>query len=276
MTISKTNPFWKACVLSIIALPLLADSQFDQDYQQGDICSMYVQGCCPELDSRLQIGGNYTRVTLQPKGHQSFNGNLGGMQAIYEFRPINWIYGAARFDWREGTTHGSGGERSILYFDAHERLGYTFAYASGRLTLFSGFGYHYLRQELKPKEGDSIRFTYNEFYVPLGLLAGYDVSCWFSGGVDFTWMPQVFPTVSIAPLKGSHWTLKNRINNFYVALPLTFTLTSNGRFQIILNPFYEYWQDGRTTAKTSSGVPLGLPGNSYNFYGVDLNFAYSF
>lgn len=267
--------FWKSCVLSIIAFPLSVSCHFGQDYQ-NDVCPICVQDCCPELDSRVQIGGNYTRVTLKPKGHRIFKGNLGGMQAIYEFRPMNCIYAAARFDWRQGDTHGSGGKRSILYFDAHERLGYTFAYEDARLTLFSGFGYHYLRQKLHPKEGDSIRFTYNEFYVPVGLLASYEANCWFTGGIDFTWMPQVFPTVSIAPLRGTHWTLKNRLNNFYVAMPFTFTLTRNERFQIIVSPFYEHWEDGRTTAKTSNGTPLGLPGNIYNFYGVDLNLAYCF
>jgi hypothetical protein len=42
------------------------------------------------------------------------------------------------------------------------------------------------------------------------------------------------------------------------------------------NPFYEHWQDGHTTAKLSNGTPLGLPGNTYNFYGIELNFSFCF
>lgn len=45
---------------------------------------------------------------------------------------------------------------------------------------------------------------------------------------------------------------------------------------LVVSPFYERWQDGHTTAKTSGGTPLGLHGNTYNFFGVDLNLAYSF
>jgi hypothetical protein len=89
-------------------------------------------------------------------------------------------------------------------------------------------------------------------------------------------MSQVYPTVSIVPLKGARWDLTNKLNNYYVSTPFTFSLSENKRFQIIFNPFYEHWQDGPTTAKLSNGTPLGLPGNTYNFYGADLNFAFSF
>jgi hypothetical protein len=59
-------------------------------------------------------------------------------------------------------------------------------------------------------------------------------------------------------------------------MPFTFTLTHDKRFSLIINPFYEYWQDGRSKAKTPDGVKLNVPGNTYNFGGVDVNFAYSF
>ncbi len=234
--------------------------------------------CEVELNSRLEVGGNYTYVTFQPHGHQSFGGSLGGMQALYEYRPVNRFYGGGKFSWRQGSMDGDAGKRSLLYFDVQERLGYTFASQTKdrRLTLYSGFGYRHHGQKLKPKEGDSLRFNYNEFYFPVGFLTNYCINSWFALGVDFTWMPQVYPTVSIIPIKGVHWTITSTLNNFYVEVPLYFTLTENKRFLIIVNPTYEHWREGHSTAKLSDGTALGLPGNTYNYYGLDINFAYKF
>ncbi len=76
--------------------------------------------------------------------------------------------------------------------------------------------------------------------------------------------------------KGARWILDRTIGNVMVELPATFFFTKNRRYSLIFKPFYEHWADGKSTAKTSSGTPLGLPGNLYNFWGAELNFAYSF
>ena len=230
------------------------------------------------LGSRVQVGGNYTWVSIHPHGHTSLSGNLGGAQGIYEYRPLNDFYGAAALKWKEGKTDGPAGSRSLLYIDAQERLGGTFSWDDDcwRVTLYSGVGYRHYWQKVDPKEGSSIKLRYNEIYIPVGGIADYTVNSWFEVGVEFTWMPQVFPTVTVAPLKGARWIITNQLANFYVALPLTFTLTENKRFSLLINPFYEYWRDGHSTAKTSNGIKLGIPGNTYNFGGVDVNFAYAF
>jgi hypothetical protein len=230
------------------------------------------------LHSRLEIGGNYTYVTLKPHDHQTFTGNLGGIQALYEYRPANRFYGGVEFSWREGDTHSAVGKRSLLYFDVQERFGYTLASAQEafRLTLFSGFAYRYLGETFKPKYRGSLSFGYNEFYFPVGFLSCYRANSVFSFGVDFTWMPQVYTTVSIVPLKGARWVITNRLDNFLVEAPFTFTLTKNNRLLLILKPSYQYWKDGHSTAKLRNGIALGLPGNTYNFYGVDLTLGYSF
>ncbi len=272
----------KTSVLSMAALPQLLFCSTGQEFAAGTKPS---RGSAPvqtvaivEMDSRLQIGGNYTYVTLQPHDHRTFHGSLGGMQATYEYRPTNNFYGGGKFTWRQGKTDGAVGERTLLYIDAHERLGYTYAPEKKDwfVTFFSGFGYRYLGQKLTPDVGQSLRFRYNHFYIPVGLLTNYDIGSCFSIGLNYTWMPQIFPTVTIYPLKGARWILKKTVSNFYAELPLTFNLTNNKRYQLIINPFYEHWQDGRTTAKLSNGTPLGIPGNTYNFYGVELNFAFCF
>lgn len=229
-------------------------------------------------DQNFQIGVNYTYVTLKPHDHTTFHSSLGGMQALYEYRPLNRFYGGAKLTWRQGKPKGSTGTRSLLYFDAQERLGYTFAPENGdwALTLFSGFCFRYLGQHLTPKSGSSLRFKYNEFYVPVGMLTTYEANSWLSVGLNFMWMPQVFSSVSIVPLKGARWVTTNTLGNFYAEMPLNFAVTEDKRFLITFNPFYERWKDGPTTAKSSNGTHLGLPGNTYNFYGAELNFGYCF
>ncbi len=234
--------------------------------------------CIKEWDSCLQIGGNYTHVNFKPKGNPSFRGNLGGAQGLYEFRPVDRFYGAAKLAWKEGNTHGSAGKRSMLYIDTQERVGYTFGYdnSDGRFTLYTGLGYRYNGQKLSPNGGPSLQFRYNEIYVPVGFNLDYSFNSWFCWGIDFTWMAQVYPTVLITSLKGARWSLTDKLANFYVDLPFTFSLTKNRRFLLIVKPFYERWLDGRTTAKTDEGIPLDLPGNTYNYWGVDLNFGFCF
>jgi len=266
------------------------DLFFDDAVISGDVLSFESESSTPttqegntfvpaeELISRLQIGVNYTHVNLKPHGHASFHGNLGGMQGIYEYRPMDGLYGAAKLAWREGDTHGSAGKRSLLYVDAQERLGYTFSFHNEDwlLTLYSGLGYRHFGQKLSPKGEPSIKFRYNEFYIPVGAIADYAVNTWFDVGLGFTWMPQIYPTVEIEPLKGARWIIVNELSNFSIELPLTFSLTPSKRFFLIFNPFYEYWRDGHSTAKLTDGTRLGLPGNTYNFWGADLNFVYSF
>ncbi len=231
-----------------------------------------------EYKSRLEIGGDYTHVNLKPHGNPGFRGNLGGAQGIYEYRPANRFYGAALVSWKEGDTHGSEGKRWLIFVDGQERMGYTFGFKQDHwlLTLYSGLGIRHVGQKFKPKDSSSIRFNYNEFYFPLGFITNYSFGSWFTLGACFAWMPQAFPTVTIHPISGVRWKITNTLNNYHVDVPFDFSLTKNRRLHLILKPFYEYWTDGHTTAKTTTGIPLGLPGNTYNYWGVDLNLGYCF
>jgi hypothetical protein len=225
----------------------------------------------------LQIGGDYTHVNIKPHSHSSFNGSLGGIQAIYEYKPLNHIYGALKCNWRQGNAHGSHANRFLLDIDVQERIGYTFGFDVDKwsLSLFSGFGYRHLGHHLKTM-GSTIRLNYNEFYFPVGLLGEYRFNGLFALGLYGTWMPQVYPNVTITPLKGARWFLTNTFANFLVELPFIFTLMKNKNFIVTVNPSFEHWQDGHSTAKSQQGISLGLPGNTYIFWSVDLNFGYAF
>jgi hypothetical protein len=230
-----------------------------------------------ETVSRLQIGANYTHASIKMLDQFLFHGNLGGAQGSYEYRPWNNFYAGVSTAWKQGKTTSPDATRKLVYIDVHERLGYTFAShcKNWLLSLFTGFGYRHFGHKLV-QPGEVIKFDYNEFYVPLGLASDYFYSSWFAAGLNFTWMPQVYSTVKIVPLSGARWIIKRSVNNFIAELPLTFFVTKNKAFSLVFKPFYEYWQDGESTAVNSAGVPLGLPGNDYNFWGAELNFAFSF
>jgi hypothetical protein len=229
------------------------------------------------LNSHLQIGANYTYASIRTSGEPNTSGSLGGIQALYEFKTPNRIYGGVTFAWREGNTTGDGNSRSILEFDTQERLGYTWGtYEKDFLfSLFSGFGFRHFGEKVSTS-GNSVHFNYNEFYFPVGFLLKGRLNSFISMGLNFEWMPQVYPTVTISPLGGARWILSNELSNFKIELPLIFYASKSHNLSIILQPFFEYWKDGRTSAKTQNGISLDIPENKYLFGGVDLNLCYSF
>lgn len=231
-----------------------------------------------EHRSYVQVGPSYTHASIKIHDQPLFHGNLGGLQGYYEYKPWNNLYAGVKLAWKEGSTKGAHQTRDLLYIDTQERFGYTFASncKRGFLSLFTGLGYRHMFHQLKQHHASSIDFYYNELYIPVGFLADYFPAPWFSLGLNFTWMPQVYPTVKIAPLKGARWILRNQLSNFFVEVPFTFFLTKSQHYFLVFKPFYEYWEDGHTTAKLSNGTPLGLPGNDYNFWGAEFNFGFAF
>jgi hypothetical protein len=226
---------------------------------------------CAGKDSVVYVGANYTYVNIEPKGLASFDGSMGGMQGLYQYRPLNCIYMGVGAHWRYGSNHGNEGKRDLLDADIHERIGYTLACRGLLVTLYSGFGYRHLSHHLKPNSGTPIKLYYNEFYVPLGLLTEWNINPCLCLGLNAVWMPQVYPTVAISRISDARWALRNTYANVNVGLPLTYRCRWMGKWRLVLKPYFEFWQDGSTKSQTSFGEPLGLPKNTYTFWGIDLN-----
>lgn len=230
-----------------------------------------------QLLSHLQFGGSYTWVHISPKGLHSTSGNLGGLQGMYEYKAPKRFYGAAALTWRQGDTKHAG-DRTMCYVDTQERFGYTFGSWLGcwtSCTVFTGFGYRHYGEDVST-HGNTVSFGYDEFYVPLGFLTSNQVNSYFNIGFNFQWMPQVYPTVRISPLKGARWVLTNEIANFRMEMPFSFTVSDSCNCFIVFEPFFEYWQDGKTTAETELGTVLDIPRNTYLFVGANLNIGFSF
>ncbi|QVL57204.1 MAG: hypothetical protein KFB93_07425 [Simkaniaceae bacterium] len=232
---------------------------------------------CPPVH-HFMIGPNYARGYVKPSGFPSFKGNLGGMQGVYEYKPFDFLYAGARLDWRYGKLHAGDGKRTLLDVDVHERLGYTFSFFNKdlSLTLFSGFGYRHLSHDLKLNHRKSIDLRYNHFYVPVGVMTDYTVNSWFSIGANGTWMGQVFSSVALSPIGGTYWKIKKKFKNCLIEMPLTFVVQESRNLSLVLTPFFEFWQDGSTTGRSPSGTSLGLPKNTYIFWGGELSLKASF
>ena len=236
--------------------------------------------CCAPLKenhSFLSIGGTYAYTHFKPQGNPSFHGNLGGVEALYEYKAANKFYGSLKLSWRQGETKASNASRFLVDVTAEERFGYTLGIEDNTWlwTLFTGLGYRFLGHHLK-QPAESLRFNYSEFYVPVGLFTDYYINPCFSMGIHATWMPQIFPTVSITALRGARFATSHEWGNVLVEMPFTFFAGKHKHFFLTISPTFQYWRDGHTTAKTSTGEALGIPRNTYFFWGADLNLGYAF
>lgn len=228
-------------------------------------------------DHRIQIGGNYTYAWITPQDNPTTTGSLGGVIGIYEYRPLESVYAGAAFSYRIGTTTDDVGSRELQDFNPQGRVGYTFADVYNtvdRFTLFSGFGVRYMG-EIVTLGTATLDLNYTTLYIPVGFLLEHSINDDVSIGCNFQWMPQVLPMVRLIPLNGAEWDLTLQLLNFCVEIPITMTLCED-RYTLSINPFFETWRDGESTAETLTGLTLGLPGNTYFFTGVNVNFGFNF
>lgn len=227
-----------------------------------------------DKNSRLRIGGDYSYVHLALTGFPSFNGNLGGAQFSYEYRPSDAVYAVVASSWKQGQLNASNIKGSLLYFDAHEALGYTVSLYNRAInwSFFVGLGYRYFTQKFIVEAGDRLGYRFEFLYIPVGMLFEYEASDYLTLGLDFTWQPQTYPTHA-NPLSGVRWVLQ--LESFYVAVPFEFKLNKSKDFHLVISPFYERWQDV-TKITTPSRKRLKGPSVTYDFAGVDVNLGYSF
>ncbi|MBX7066254.1 MAG: hypothetical protein K1X28_03380 [Parachlamydiales bacterium] len=232
---------------------------------------------CPN-EHRVQVGGNYTYAWVTPAERLTTKGSLGGAQGIYEYRPENWLYAAVAFNYRQGSTDNDISKRKILDFDSQERFGYTYSSTCPfdhkyRIALFAGLGGRYMGENVT-LGNTSVDYNYAHFYVPVGVAMDYEVNCWLNWGLNGQWRPQIYSVVQIQPLDGAWWILPKHIDNIVVDMPITYKY--NDSFSVIVDPYFEWWHDGKSEAFTPTGLKLNLPGNRYYFAGVNVNFGWQF
>lgn len=247
-------------------------------------CATQMPSPCQRRVSWVEIGGNYTYLDFKSDSTK-FTGNLGGAEGHYQYQPLNNLYVGLIGLWRQGntTTSSNNSTRFIIDVETQERVGYTFASRDEKslVTLFTGVGYLYLWNNFNLGTTTTTGFNdlshiHNEFYIPVGFLAEHRYKDFFSFGVNFVWMPQVNSTVTLIPINGAQWILKKEYGNYLVEVPFNFFWGAMRQFSFSAKPFYEYWKHGKSTAMTTSGIPLDIPEETYNYWGAEFNLGYKF
>lgn len=225
------------------------------------------------------IGANYTFMKLSPESIHSFTGNLGGLQTSLEFLPRKFLYEGVNFLWRTGTLSSIASKQiKIEDFDTQLRLGYVNTdYDRLRFIGFTGMGWRYLGENHETPGVEDLHLNYNEIYIPVGVMFDYKIYDCFSFGFNGTWMPEIFSTVNFVPLDNGRWITQSKLANFQLEMPFVGYHTYKGiDFNLEFKPFFQFWQDGKTLAETSTGLDLGLPQNNYYLGGAMLNLGASF
>jgi hypothetical protein len=229
----------------------------------------------------LDVGPTFAYAWVTPENNPTVTGPMGGIEALYQYRPINDIYLGAAASWKMGSLTHDPMNRTVQDVNIQERIGYTTAFRDDTFASFySGVGVRYLPETVS-SGSVSMNFSYAEFYAPVGFLITSEYSSNFSYGLNAEWRPHIFPTVHIQPLGGTWWSLLYRIDNIYVSLPIRYSACGD-RYSGIIAPYFELWHDGASTATTvsTSGSPtdlsLGLPSNTYLFAGVTFSFRAEF
>jgi len=226
--------------------------------------------------SEVEFGGSFAYLRMDAGG-DALQGFLGGAQASYEYKVANSVYGGVAFAFRDGSVSKQEIKRSILDINLQERLGYSFGNTEETwlVSLFSGLGYRHMGETASASDGSSV-LNYNDFYIPVGFLIQGTVHPLVTLGLNAQWQPQVYPTVTTTPLNGARWITICELGSFAAELPIVVSVYKKYHCTVIVKPFVEYWQDGRTTAKTDTGLSLGIPANHYWFVGCDINVGFAF
>lgn len=262
--------------------PLLIGASFLNGYAQNTNCNPSECTEPPKIINECgfyenlytlkgSVGGNYTYMSLSPDDVDSSKGSLGGIQASLEFLPRKFLYQGITFLWRTGTLDSSHGRSTnIEDFDTQVRLGFVnTTFNRLRITGFSGFGWRYISQLLKSPGVSNLALNYNEVYIPVGAMFDYRLCDCLSFGLNGTWMPEIYSTVNFVPLDNGRWITDSKLANFQLEFPFAYYFNYNKvSFTLEGKPFFQFWQDGKTLAETTTGLDLGLPQNSYYLGGI--------
>ena len=231
----------------------------------------------PFSPSWISFGGSYSYAHISPSQLPSDHGWLYGLQMSYQYQIPNKLSFGGYVSWRQGLTECLNSSRFLNVIDVHERIGYCLgSFKKERLAnFFTGFGYRLNAEHVKTPS-ESVHFDYNNFYIPIGFTFSGRVYPVIYFGTSIMWMPQIYPTLNIEPLKGARWSLTYRFANLRLEAPVTFKTNTSSLFSIQLNPYFEYWQNGHTYAKSQLGTKLTVPSNNYLYLGFELNLRYAF
>jgi hypothetical protein len=238
-----------------------------------------------ELDT-WEIGGEEIEDVVEVEDTGVFYGITGA----YTFRgwaplteeesfsgPWNWMlraegrYAQGQVDY-DGATWGgeplaiTGIDDSVT--EARLLIGPDFAVGNALTTLYAGFGYRYLNDDLSEFPGGYERESYYR-YIPVGIAMGRQASeKWMLGAtVEFDWL--------LHGLQRSHLSdvglmdVENDQDSGY-GLRASLRLQSMGRANVIIEPFVRVWCIDKSEIETFDGLAVFEPKNRTAELGIVL------
>ncbi len=222
--------------------------------------------------SKIYLGPQVYSVNTAIRDVSHFHGTLAGASLGYVYTKPNSLYAKAFVSWALGSIRSSGHPSRFLHDETVEgQLGYTWAFKQMQLSPFIGYGFHYLIEHRKKSpEYASLQFSYENYYLPLGITWKYFFYKQCNIGLSISQRYDVSPSVKVSDLKGVSWNLDHTTGT-RVSIPIEGVLESKVQWGFCLEPFWQEYQLGKTKAISSLGEPLGITSQTFHQWGGELS-----
>lgn len=223
--------------------------------------------------SGAYLGIRGSRLGWKTSGPEFF-GYLVGPEVGFDYRQRDNVYVGGRYYMMYDHIASGGCGRGYTDMDMQVRLGFTFG-ETLLFTPYTGLGVNIVeqtKQSIARQPCNKMAIT--SIYVPVGLLATYHPSRYFSIGIDYQFMPQVDTHEKISGYKGVRWELHEQ-EQHSIEIPMQFTF-GRPRFkhlQYRLIPFYRTYRYGSAKFTSSLGGSMDLAAQHAYEWGLRYEFA---
>ena len=211
-----------------------------------------------------------------------FRGTVRGIQGNLEYRKPYAVYVAANVDWIMGAVKAQQDmSRYIHDLKSTIRLGFTVPLYYSRgvfLTLYSGFGFDYNIQHIRPDNVlGSEKYYYYQYFIPAGFSFEARPFSYFGFGLNLEWDPQINSRVKLDGQPGIKWDLYNK-SGYIIEVPFNFFIASSKltTFSISIIPYLRRNVEGKLSALLSNGSKYELPKQTFKYWGGRLGFTFIF
>ncbi len=206
-----------------------------------------------------------------------FHGSLWGAVIGYQYMKPQGLYFRLEADWAAGRMRSHGNPSRYLHDENVEGVfGYAWQMKKWRVIPYIGYAFHYLIESREATaEYTPAKFKYQTYNLPVGFWTSYAWNPHWELGIKAQWAYNIDPAVAISQLSGALWTLDHK-QGVRVDLPLQFSFGDRVRGVLRLNPFYQWYQLGASSATSSSGTSLGITTQTWTYWGGLFSFGCQF
>jgi hypothetical protein len=236
-------------------------------------------------DIHLNVGPLFNFARFKVGDLPKVQGYLTGIHTDFEFVTAHYIYTRLIFDgrWNAGFVCGDQDTKAqIKDYRPQWWLGYQWCSCDAFFfTPFTGFGFYYLSNELKP---DVIQYRYFNIFVPLGLTFEWSVRPPqdFTMGIRGWYRPDVWTrakveTASVQICKVKKIKLR-RSHGVHVEVPMSRSWRCGEYVDLYTNlvPFFDWNRFGNADEANSNGLCLEVPHIDCWYLGLHIDISIRF